>query len=148
MKKFVFSSILLCALFSAGSGHAQVSANNDRNNFISRVFTVDTTTNHVDFGEKKNKRAFVTTFEFRQVNTSLPNFTFSKAQIQSTNMTRGSGVTKIELTNNGFELTYDPKDKLGAVDDLVVVHTANGDLSLRLTGTIVEAKKKAEAATQ
>jgi hypothetical protein len=59
-------------------------------------------------------------------------------------MTKNSGVSQIELTSRGFELTYIPHKKLGAVDDYVAIRTDNGDVILRLTGEIIDSKKKNE----
>lgn len=106
------------------------------------VFTVDTSVNHMDFGLKNNKGSFKTLFAFLPVpDNNMSVFKFKKSQITGTHITKNSGIVGIELTVNGFEVLYHPK-KTGPVDDYVVIHTYNGDLILRLTGKIIDPKKK------
>ncbi|WP_118975513.1 hypothetical protein [Taibaiella koreensis] len=109
------------------------------------TYTVDTNVNHVDFGRKQNNRGpFKVLFHFLPIAADNKSaFTFRKRQITGTHITKKSKISGIELTSNGFEITYKPKKgKTGLVDDYVIVHTTNGDLILWLTGEIIDPKKK------
>src|SRR5687768_4241472 len=118
MKTLLASAIILLSLCAAIPCSAQYGQNNsklndnvylERNNPLAQtIFTVDTSINHMDFGEKKNNRPFVTIFALKQVDLNQPHFTFTKNQIKRTNMSKNSGIKSIELTINGFEVTYNP----------------------------------------
>jgi hypothetical protein len=156
MKKLSFPVAFMLLLISGYSSNAQygkepdagvnskTSPGNYYNPTAQTVFAVDTSVNHIDFGRRKNKGSFKTIFEFRQVEDSKSVFTFKKSQITGTNMTKGSGITGIELTTKGFEILYSTKNKLGPIDDYVAIHTENGDIILRLTGEIIDSRKKVE----
>jgi hypothetical protein len=145
----IYLSTLICIFFcSTNFAQDYNKLNRDRNLANAPnsqiIYTIDTSINQVNFGQKKNKRPFVIIFPFRQVQDPKTSFTFSQSQIKGTNMSQNSGVTGIELTAKGFEITYNPKDKLGQIDDYVVVHTENGEVMLRLIGEIIDAKKNNE----
>jgi len=154
MKKLLFTSCtVLIALLSGSTAFAQYgqkfsplngSVFAERNNPLAEtIFVVDTTINHVDFGQKVSTRPFVVVFSFPTIyDNNKAAFTFKPSQITKTNMSKASGIANIQLTANGWELTYDPRYKAGTVDDYVVVHTENGAIVLHLTGEIIGRKKK------
>lgn len=152
-KSNITLSLLLLLACSGSSTFAQYSRhyhglnqsiNMNRNNPIDEVvFSADTTINHIDFGQKKNNRAFVILFPFKRIENNQFTFEFKPSQITETRMSRHSLVKKIELTNQGFEITYVPsEEESGPVDDFVGIRTENGDIILRLTGEIIDHKKK------
>lgn len=116
--------------------------NFDRNNPLGEtIYNVDTSINHVDFGRKKIKEPFEVVFHFKTIDQDKPYFSFKKSQITRTNMSENSGITKIELTTEGVQVTYNGK-RLGPVDDYLVIHTENGSLVFWLTGEIIPKKKR------
>ncbi len=119
--------------------------NFDRNNPQGEtIYNVDTSINHVDFGRKKINEPFDVTFHFKTIDQNQPYFSFKKSQITKTNMSKNSGITKIELTTQGVQVTYIGK-KPGPVDDYLVIHTENGSLVFWLTGEIIPKKKRKPA---
>lgn len=157
MKKLIFpvafTTLLLISGYCSNAQYgkepdaginSKTSPGNYYNPTAQTIFSVDTSVNHIDFGQKKNKGSFKTIFAFRQVADSKSVFTFKKSQITGTHMTKNSGIIGIELTTRGFEILYSTKNKLGPVDDYVAIHTENGDIILRLTGQIIDSKKKDE----
>jgi hypothetical protein len=155
MKKSIFPVALTLLLISGYCSHAQygkepdagINSKTNPGNYYNptaqTIFTVDSSViNHIDFGQKKNKGSFKTIFDFQPVADSKSVFSFKKSQITGTNMTKNSGIIGIELTTKGFEILYSAKNKLGPIDDYVAIHTENGDIILRLTGEIIDSKKK------
>lgn len=106
------------------------------------LYTVDSNeVNQVDFGQKKNKGSFKVVFPFKAVDgNSASLFSFKKTEITGTHITKNSGIHNIELTQEGFEITYKAKRRTGPVDDYVVIDTFNGRFMLRLTGNIIESE--------
>ena len=103
------------------------------------IYTVDSNdVNQVDFGQKRNKGFVKIVFPFKTVDgNSKSLFSFKKSQITGTHITKNSGINNIELTHEGFEVTYLLKKKIGPVDDYIVINTFNGRFLLRLTGEII-----------
>lgn len=153
MKSSILSLLLLCAsghfcLAQYGQDNAKLNPNINSNITVDRynpaaqtVFLADTSINHVDFGVKKVNEPFSVVFHFKFIDTQKPYFTFTKSKITGTNMSKNSGIRKIELTTQGFEVSYKGK-KAGPVDDYMVVHTEDGDLVFWLTGELIPAKKR------
>lgn len=108
------------------------------------LYTVDSSIiNQMDFGQKSNKKSFKIVFAFKSVDIrSKSLFSFKKSDIQGTHITKNSGISYIELTREGFEITYKTKNKMGPVDDYIVIDTFNGRFLLRLTGEIVASDKE------
>jgi hypothetical protein len=99
--------------------------------------------NHVDFGEKSNKTSFKVVFPIKSIDADSPSLvSFKKSEIMGTNITRNSGISSIELTHEGFEVTYNTRKKTGPVDDYIVISTFNGRFMLRLTGNIIAQERK------
>lgn len=157
MKSFILSALFLLGILAGHFCNAQYGQNNARlnpninsnvtvdryNPAAETVFLADTTINHVDFGRQKANEPFTVVFHFKFIDIEKPYFTFTKSKITGTNMSRHSGIKKIELTTQGFQVTYMNKEA-GLVDDYMVVHTEDGDLVFRLTGEIIPKKKRAK----
>ncbi len=152
MKKLKFASILLLFFLSCFYSHAQygkddlqpgVNKNINANTWNPTqqlLYTVDSSVvNEVDFGQRKNKGSFKVLFPIKSTDQNSKSlFSFKKTEITGTHITKNSGVKNIELTQDGFEVTYSTKKKLGPVDDYIVIETFNGRFLLRLIGIIIE----------
>lgn len=149
MKKH-FSKTLLIALLITGKCYAQQDygkLNRDRNMFRqgeTKLYTADTSVLTEDFGTRKNNRSFIVTFPLKRVVDETQSFSFTANQIRGTAIrgVESKTIQKVYLSEKGFDITFDPAGKTGPVDALIIVRVDNGNIPLRMTGTLIEPKHK------
>ena len=149
MKSYLLTSTFL-VFFLASKSHAQQDygkLNRDRNSFrqgMGMVYTADTSTLTQDFGTRKNNKTFIVTFPLKKLVDESESFSFTADQIKGTAIrgVENKSIQKVYLSEKGFDITFDPAGKTGPVDALIIVRVENGDVYLRMTGTLTEPKRK------